>query len=94
MEQNQEGFPMAVASLSRRSRQSRATSSTSGASRLTLQAVAAPPKKESITDRIARYKKQAAGMNHEQRGTDEAVNKDSAKRYENWNDLRKKATRA
>jgi hypothetical protein len=85
---------MAVASLSRHSRQSRATSSVSGTSRLTLNAAASSAKKESITDRIARYKKQAVTMNHEQRGTDEAVNKDSAVTYENWKDLRKKATHA
>jgi hypothetical protein len=85
---------MAVATLSRRSRQSRATSSASGNTRPNRPTLLpTSSKKESITDRISRYKKQAATMIHDQRGTDEAVNKDSAVSYENWKDLRKQATR-
>jgi hypothetical protein len=51
------------------------------------------PAKETVSDKLARYRKASKSMSHDQRGTDAEVNKDAAKHYKGWQDLRKQATR-
>lgn len=51
------------------------------------------PAKETVSDKLARYRKISKSMSHDQRGTDGEVNRDAAKHYKGWQDLRKQATR-
>lgn len=80
MEQNQEGHPMTVADLVDTVRSNAIRSCSALA-------------KETVSDKLARYRKMSKSLSHEQRGTDAEVNKDAAKHYKGWQDLRKQATR-
>lgn len=51
------------------------------------------PAKETASDKLARYRNASKSMSRDQRGTDAEVNKDAAKHYKGWQDLRKQATR-
>jgi hypothetical protein len=50
------------------------------------------PAKETVSDKLARYRSAAKAAPHDQRGTDAEVNRDAAKQYKGWQDLRKQAT--
>lgn len=51
------------------------------------------PAKETVSDKLVRYRKISESMSHDQRGTDAEVNIDAAQHYKGWQDLRKQATR-
>jgi hypothetical protein len=79
MEQNQEGPPMTVANLVQKVRHAIRPSSS--------------PAKETVSDKLARYRTASKSMSHDQRGTDAEVNNDAVKHYKGWQDLRKQANR-
>jgi hypothetical protein len=79
--------PMTVATPSRHARRSR----TIGSAACIVQP--AQSARETVSEKLARYRKQARVMTHEQRGTDKAIKRDSIKRYDDWKDLRKRATK-
>jgi hypothetical protein len=51
------------------------------------------PVEETVSDKLARYRNASKSLSHDQRGTDAEINKDAAKHYKGWQDLRKQATR-
>lgn len=58
----------------------------------TLARPCSAPAKSTANDKLAKYRRSAKAMSHEQRGTDAEVNDDAIRHYEKWQDLRKQAT--